>query len=111
MRIDELDLSKILEGIAILVSLLCRKINLDSDKSCKVISNGLTGFSTCYLLLGCMALDDDFIMTVLRFLQRYWIGICLYILLFALIPPAVASWEKNEKSPNETIICQVEQNL
>lgn len=99
MRI-ELDLSSILEVIGMIVSLLCGKVDLGSEfkKGCKVISISLTIFSGVYLVLGCLSLDSYFVVAVLHFLQRNWIGICLYILIFALIPPAAASWERKKKS-------------
>lgn len=94
----KLDLSNILEIIALAVSWLCRKIDLDSKKFCKIISNSLSIFSVCYLLLGCLTLKNYFIMSVLRFSQKNWIGICLYILFFAPIPSVVASWEQKTKN-------------
>lgn len=94
----ELDLSCILALIAFVISGLCEKIDLDSKKFCKIISTILKIFSGVYLLLGSVGLDDDFVMTVLRFSQRNWKGICLYILFFALIPPAVASWEQKKRN-------------
>lgn len=99
MRI-ELDLSSILEVIGMIVSLLCGKVDLGSEfkKGCKVISISLTIFSGVYLVLGCLSLDSYFVVAVLHFLQRNWMGICLYILIFALIPPAAASWERKKKS-------------
>lgn len=83
-----------------IVSWLCGKVDLDSEsgKVCKVISRILVIFSGVYLLLGCLSLDSYFVMAVLRFSQRNWIGICLYISIFALIPPAVASWERKKRS-------------
>lgn len=90
----QLDLSSLLEAFAIVVSWLCGKIDLDSEKLCKRVSLILSIFSACYLGLGCLSLDNYFIMAVLRFSQNFWVGICLYILIFALLPPAVASWER-----------------
>ena len=96
-----LNLSKVLEGIAIIISRLCGKVDLDSEKFSKIISKGVTAFSICFFLLSCMKLGtltlaDYFIMALLDFSQKYWIGICCYILLFAFVPPAVASWEKDK---------------
>lgn len=93
-----LNLSSILELVAVPVSWLCRKVRLDSKKFCTILSNITTIFSICYLVLGCFSLDKYFIMAVLNFSQRNWRGICLYILLFALVPPAVASWEQKTKN-------------
>lgn len=96
MRI-ELDLSNLLEAIAVGVSLLCLKVDLDSKKFVKTISISLTTFSGVYSALGIIGLDNYCVMMVLRFFQMNWIGICIYIILFALIPPAVASWERKKK--------------
>lgn len=96
MRI-ELDLSKILELIAIVISWLCGKIDLDTKKFCENISKILQVFSVCYLVLGILTLADYFIMAILNFSQRNWIGICCYIFFFALVPPAAASWERKTK--------------
>ncbi len=99
MRV-ELDLSSILEAIGLAVSCLCGKVDLGSgtEKVSKVISRSLSAFSIVYLVLGCLSLDSRFVMAVLRFSQRNWIGICFYILIFALIPPAAASWERKKRS-------------
>lgn len=93
----ELDLSKILEAIAFVISWLCEKIDLDSKKFCKNISIILRVFSACYFVLGILTLADYFVLVLLGFLQRNWIGICCYIFIFALVPPAVASWERKTK--------------
>ncbi len=96
MRV-ELDLSNILELIALTVSWLCGKIDLDSEKLCKVISRSLAVFSVFFLALDALTLADYFVMELLSFSQRNWIGICCYIFFFALVPPAVASWERKTK--------------
>ncbi len=96
MRIEP-DLSNILEAFGLVVSWLCEKIDLDSKKFSQIISGSLRIFSGVYLLFGCVSLDNYFVMTVLRFVQRNWKGIYLYIVLFALIPPAVALWERKKK--------------
>lgn len=99
MRI-KLDLSVMLESVGFIASLLHKKVDLDSEseKYCNVISTSTIIFSGVYLLFGCLSLDSYFVMAVLRFSQRYWIGICLYILIFALIPPAVAAWERKKRN-------------
>ena len=43
-----LNLSKVLEGIAIIISRLCGKVDLDSEKFSKIISKGVTAFSICF---------------------------------------------------------------
>lgn len=98
----ELNLSNILEVIAIIISWMCGKVNLNSEKVSKNISICLTMFSICFLVLSCLTfgsltLADYFIMALLSFFQRYWIVICCYIFFFALVPPAAASWERNAK--------------
>lgn len=79
MRI-EWDLSSILEVIGVIVSWLCEKVDLDSEseKVCKVISRCLVIFSGVYLVLGCLSLDNYFVMEVLRFSQRNWRHLHLY---------------------------------
>ncbi|MBD5520934.1 MAG: hypothetical protein HDR03_06860 [Lachnospiraceae bacterium] len=94
----EFNLSNILEVIAIFVSGMCGKVDLDSKKLCKIISSILSAFSISYLLLSCLTLENYFIAAVLRFSQIYWKGICLYILFFALIPPTAALWEQKKKN-------------
>jgi Phosphoglycerol transferase and related proteins, alkaline phosphatase superfamily len=99
MRINW-DLSNTLQAIALIVSCLCGKVDLgsESEKISKVISRSLSAFSIVYLALGCLSLDGYFVMAVLRFSQKNWVGICLYIFIFALIPPVVASWERKKRS-------------
>lgn len=92
-----LDLSNILEVIATVVSYQCEKINLKSGKFSNIITKILKFFSFFYLLIGTLTLDNYLIIMILRFWQRNWMGICLYIIFFALIPPAVAFWERKKE--------------
>ena len=108
----ELDLSNILEVIAIIISWMCGKVNLNSEKVSKNISICLTMFSICFLALSCLTfgsltLADYFIMALLSFFSEVLDSHMLLYFLFCIYSScSCIMGTKRKRCQNGTIICQ-----
>lgn len=73
---------------------LLEKIDIRETKICKNVSKALKGLSVLYTLLNIVF--DDFVFSVLHYLQDHLWMIHIYVLLVAILSPVVA-WYQNQR--------------
>lgn len=85
---------EILEYIADGFNFLCEKVTVNPEKPKKRITRTVAFLAVAESLA--KVIRSDFVLLELRFLQRWWAAVCLFIIGLAVLPPILAYFDKNK---------------
>ncbi len=89
----------LLEGLADIANFLCEKISVSPSKNGKIITRSIGAVAILYTVLKFFKIDV--INTLIYIIRDFWWGICGFVLIVAVLPPATAFFER--KNPDRPV--------